>query len=162
MTRVPDPSVVYVRSSEEVAKTTRTNSGLAPFLVHVRVPPSLENKDTLNKVYELGGSEFFTFQQIIETIMDVTHRRRFLVPLSPITLRAMTVFLEGIIPNFPISSFWLDYFAVNRTCAVDSMPRIFGLMPARFTYRLDYLIRKPWYQRLWDSATRGIAALRSR
>jgi len=123
---------------------------------------ALENKDTLNKVYELGGSEFFTFQQIIETIMDVTQRRRFLVPLSPITLRAMTVFLEGIIPNFPISSFWLDYFAVNRTCAVDSMPRIFGLMPARFTYRLDYLVRKPWYQRLWDSVTKGIAALRPR
>jgi hypothetical protein len=25
------------------------------------------------------------------------------------------------------------------------MPRIFGLMPARFSYRLDYLARKPWY-----------------
>ncbi len=123
---------------------------------------ALENKDTLNKVYELGGSEFFTFQQIIETIMDVTHRRRFLVSLSPITLRAMTVFLEGIIPNFPISSFWLDYFAVNRTCAVDSMPRIFGLMPARFTYRLDYLIRRPWYQRLWDGVVERAASLRPR
>lgn len=123
---------------------------------------ALENKDTLNKVYELGGSEFFTLQQIIETIMDVTQRHRFLVSLSPITLRALTVFLEGIIPNFPISSFWLDYFAVNRTCAVDSMPRIFGLLPARFTYRLDYLIRKPWYQRLWKSVNERVASLRPR
>ncbi len=123
---------------------------------------SLEKDETLNKVYELGGSEFFTLQQIIETIMDVTHRRRFLVSLSPITLRAMTVFLEGVIPNFPISSFWLDYFAVNRTCAVDSMPRVFGLMPARFTYRLDYLIRKPWYQRAWNTVTERVAFLRPR
>jgi NADH dehydrogenase len=123
---------------------------------------SLENKETLNKVYDLGGSEFFTLQQIVETIMDVTRRRRYLVTLSPITLRAMTVFLEGVIPNFPISSFWLDYFAVNRTCAVDSMPRIFGLMPARFTYRLDYLIRKPWYQRVWNTVTERVATLRPR
>lgn len=123
---------------------------------------SLENKETLNKVYELGGSEFFTLQQIIETIMDVTRRRRYLLSLSPITLRAMTVFLEGVIPNFPISSFWLDYFAVNRTCAVDSMPRNFGLMPARFTYRLDYLIRKPWYQRVWNTVTERVASLRPR
>lgn len=123
---------------------------------------SLENKETLNKVYELGGSEFFTLQQIIETIMDVTRRRRYLLSLSPITLRAMTVFLEGIIPNFPISSFWLDYFAVNRTCAVDSMPRIFGLMPARFTYRLDYLIRKTWYQRAWNTVAERVASLRPR
>jgi len=123
---------------------------------------SLENEDTLNKVYELGGSEFFTLQQIVENIMETTHRQRFLVPLSPITLRAMTVFLEGIIPNFPISSFWLDYFAVNRTCAVDSMPRIFGLMPARFTYRLDYLIRKSWYQRAWSTVAKRIADFRAR
>ena len=117
---------------------------------------SLEKEDTLNQVYELGGSEFFTLQQIIETIMETTHRKRFLVPLSPITLRALTVFFEGVIPNFPISSFWLDYFAVNRTCAVDSMPRIFGLMPARFTYRLDYLIRKPWYQRAWNAVAERV------
>jgi hypothetical protein len=123
---------------------------------------SLENEDTLNKVYELGGSEFFTLQQIIENIMETTHRQRYLVPLSPITLRAMTVFFEGIFPKFPISSFWLDYFAVNRTCAVDSMPRIFGLMPARFTYRLDYLIRKPWYRRAWSSVAERIPFLRPR
>jgi NADH dehydrogenase len=123
---------------------------------------ALERTDTLNQVYELGGSEFFTLQQVIETIMEATHRRRLLVPLSPLTLRALTVFFEGVIPNFPISSFWLDYFAVNRTCAVDSMPRIFGLMPARFTYRLDYLLRKPWYQRAWDSASGKIRSLRPR
>jgi uncharacterized protein YbjT (DUF2867 family) len=123
---------------------------------------ALERHDTLSQVYELGGSEFFTLQQIIETIMEATHRRRVLVPLSPLTLRALTVFLEGIYPNFPISSFWLDYFAVNRTCAVDSMPRIFGLMPARFTYRLDYLLRKPWYQRAWITVAARIKALRPR
>ncbi|NOT03061.1 MAG: NAD(P)H-binding protein [Anaerolineales bacterium] len=123
---------------------------------------SLQNDDTLNKVYELGGTEFFTLQQIVETIMDATHSRRYLVPLSPITLRAITVFLEGVIPNFPISSFWLDYFAVNRTCAIDSLPRVFGLMPARFSYRLDYLLRKPWYQRAWNNVTERISSLRPR
>jgi len=112
---------------------------------------SLDNENTINQVYEIGGSEFFTLRQVIETIVDVTQKRRYLLEVSPITMRAITVFLEGILPNFPISSLWLDYFAVNRTCAIDSMPRYFGLMPARFTYRLDYLARKPWYRRIWDS-----------
>ena len=123
---------------------------------------SIQNNDTLNKVYELGGTEFFTLQQIVEAIMDATHSRRYLVPLSPLTLRAITVVLEGVIPNVPISSFWLDYFAVNRTCAIDSLPRVFGLMPARFSYRLDYLLRKPWYQRAWNNVTERISALRPR
>lgn len=114
---------------------------------------SLQSEHTINQVYEVGGNEFFTLQQVIEILMDVMHTRRWLVPLSPITLRAMTVFLEGVLPGFPLSSLFLDYFAVNRTAAVDSMPRHFGLMPARFSYRLDYLIRKPWYRQLWSSLT---------
>jgi len=120
---------------------------------------SLENEETIDKVYEIGGSEFFTLQQIIETVMQVTNRRRYLLPLSPITLRALTVLFESFFPNFPISSFWLDYFAVNRTCAVDSMPRIFGLMPARFTYRLDYLVRKTFLQRVWSGISAGASNL---
>jgi NADH dehydrogenase len=120
---------------------------------------SLQNDETINKVYEIGGSEFFTLQQVIETILRVTNRNRLLVPLSPITLRALTVFFENVVPAFPISSFWLDYFAVNRTCAVDSMPRIFGLMPARFTYRLDYLNRRTWLQRAWERMTNMASSL---
>ncbi|MBE7433676.1 MAG: NAD(P)H-binding protein [Anaerolineales bacterium] len=118
---------------------------------------ALQNESTLHQVYEVGGNEFFTIQQVIETIMDVTRRRRYLVPLSPITLRAITVFLENALPRFPISSFFLDYFAVNRTTAVDSMPRYFGLMPARFSYRLEYLKHKRWYERLWSAITERLS-----
>lgn len=118
---------------------------------------ALQNESTLHQVYEVGGNEFFTIQQVIETIMDVTRRRRYLVPLSPITLRAITVFLENALPRFPISSFFLDYFAVNRTTAVDSMPRYFGLMPARFSYRLEYLKHKRWYERLWSAITEHLS-----
>lgn len=121
---------------------------------------ALQNDDTLNQVYEIGGNEFFTLREIVEIIMEVTNNRRFLLPLSPITMRALTVFLEGIMPRFPVSSFWLDYFAVNRTTAVDSMPRHFGLMPARFSYRLDYLIQPPWYRRAWDAVAKRISAVR--
>lgn len=122
---------------------------------------AMQNESTLNQVYEVGGNEFFTLQQIVEIIMDVTHRRRFLVPLSPITLRALTVFLENSLPRFPLSSFFLDYFAVNRTTAVDAMSRHFGLMPARFSYRLEHLIRKPWYRRLWSAVTERVTPSRT-
>src|SRR5690606_20826346 len=60
---------------------------------------ALQNDDTLNQVYEIGGNEFFTLREIVEIIMEVTNNRRFLLPLSPITMRALTVFLEGIMPR---------------------------------------------------------------
>ena len=129
---------------------------------------SLDNEATLNQTYEIGGSEFFTVRQIVETLMQVTHHHRALFELHPVFLRAWIITLETFIPNYPASSFWLDYISINRTCAVDNLPRHFGLMPARFTYRLDYLKRTPWYNRLWswisDRTSQGtrriLAALR--
>jgi uncharacterized protein YbjT (DUF2867 family) len=110
---------------------------------------SLDNPETINHAYDIGGSEYFSLRQIVEIIMDLQHERRWLFALSPTAMRALTVTLESFWPNFPVSSFWLDYVAVNRTCPVDNLPRQFGLMPARFTYRLDYLKRSPWYEATW-------------
>ena len=111
---------------------------------------SLDNAATLNQTYEIGGSEYFTVRQIVEILMQVTHRPRVLFELHPVFMRALIVTLESFVPNYPASSFWLDYISINRTCPVDNLPRIFGLMPARFTYRLDYLKRTPWYSAAWD------------
>ncbi len=110
---------------------------------------SLDNEATINRTYEIGGSEYFTVRQIVETIMQVTRRTRVLFELHPVLLRALIVTLESSMPNFPVSSFWLDYIAVSRTCSVDNLPNAFGLMPARFTYRLDYLKRTPWHSAAW-------------
>ena len=112
---------------------------------------AMENPETINKTYEVGGSEYFTLRQTLETIMNVIGKRRVLVPTPQPSLRALVVTLETFIPRFPASSFWIDYYAVHRTCPVDNLPRTFGLMPARFTYRLDYLAHTSWYARWWKT-----------
>jgi NADH dehydrogenase len=101
-----------------------------------------------NQTYEIGGGEYFTLRHFLEVLMQVTQTRRLLVSLPTPWMRSLLVMLDSFIPNFKVSTYWLDYVAVNRTCPVDNMPRIFGLMPARFGYRLDYLARKPWYSGL--------------
>ena len=111
---------------------------------------ALDNPETINQTYEIGGGEYFTIRQVLETVMSVTHTRRMLLPLSPPYMRTLLVMLDSFVPNFNVSTYWLDYAAVNRTCSVDNLPRTFGLMPARFAYRLDYLVRKPWYSDLMD------------
>ncbi|MGE5249202.1 MAG: NAD(P)H-binding protein [Bacteroidota bacterium] len=117
---------------------------------------SLEAPETSNQTYEVGGSEYFTVRQVIEILMPIIHARRYLVELPIVVLRALVVFLESFVPRYPASSFWVDYISISRTCAADSTARAFGLMPARFTYRLDYLAHKPWWRRLAEavSATR--------
>ena len=117
---------------------------------------ALQNPDMVNETYEIGGGEYFTLRQMLQRIMTVTNTQRILVPLPIPMMRALMVSLDSFIPIFNVSTYWLDYVAVNRTCPVDNMPRIFGLMPARFGYRLDYLARKPWYSNLSERIQKAL------
>jgi uncharacterized protein YbjT (DUF2867 family) len=105
---------------------------------------ALNNPETIDQTYDLGGSEYLSLRQMTEEIMTVTGIRRLLVNWPMQSMRAITIMMESIFPRFPASIFWLDYLAVNRTCPVDTIPRIFGLMPARFSSRLEYLRNNPW------------------
>jgi NADH dehydrogenase len=105
---------------------------------------SLDNEATIGQTYEVGGGEFFTVREVMDIVMNTTRKRRILLPLSMPYLRALTVTAESWYPGFPSSVFWLDYISVNRTCPVDSVPRQFGLLPARFAYRLDHLKSVNW------------------
>jgi uncharacterized protein YbjT (DUF2867 family) len=105
---------------------------------------SLNNPDTAGKTYDLGGTEAFSLQRIVEMVMEASGKRRILVHWPMQSMRAFTIIFESIFPRFPASIFWLDYLAVDRICALDSIPRDFGLMPARFASRLGYLRNIPW------------------
>jgi NADH dehydrogenase len=63
-----------------------------------------------------------------------------MVPVSPAFLRILAVWMEHSMRNFPMSIFWQDYLAADRTCELDTLPRLFGLLPERFGRQLDYLI----------------------
>ena len=110
---------------------------------------ALDDDGTRNMVYELGGPEFLSFKQLVTLIMQKTRMHKRLVPISPPYLRGMTVLLESFLPSLPISVYWLDYLAANRTCALDTIPRFFNLMPARMAQRLAYLEGPNWRRRLW-------------
>lgn len=112
---------------------------------------SMDTPETLNHTFDIGGAEYFPFRQTVEIIQETIGQRRWLLPLGLAYLRVLTVMLETIMPGFPFSTFWVDYFAYNRTCAVDSIPRLFGFLPARFTYRLDHLKGVNWNRQAWQT-----------
>lgn len=115
---------------------------------------ALDDDNTRNQIYELGGPEFLSFRQIVETIMNQVGARRSMAFVPPPYLRALTVILEYVLPSPPMSVYWLDYLATNRTCSLDTIPRLFNLMPSRFSHRLDYLTGRNWRRELWRSVMR--------
>ncbi len=109
---------------------------------------AMENSAVVNETIEIGGPEYLSYAQIVELIMQAIETPRRLVFTRPPYLRALTIFFESIFPGLPVSIYWLEYLAANRTCALDTAPRIFNLMPARLSHRLDHLKGKDW-QRLF-------------
>jgi NADH dehydrogenase len=105
---------------------------------------ALDDPETIDKVIDVGGPEYLTFQEIVRLVMQETGLKRALLHLPPPYVRGLTVTLESMIHNLPTTVYWLDYMAVNRTTALDTMPRAFDLMPSRMSQRLAYLRDQNW------------------
>jgi len=115
---------------------------------------SIDDLETYNRTIDIGGPEYMSFREIIGLVMQETGIRRRLVNLPPPYLRGLTVLLESLFPNLPVSVYWLDYLAVNRTTALDTMPRVFNLMPVRMAHRLAYLHNENWRRSLFRALLR--------
>ncbi len=103
---------------------------------------AMEDSSTARQTYSIGGPEYLSFRNIVEEVKSAAGIRRLLVSISPAYLRTLTLFLEHSFKNVPLSVFWQDYLAADRTCDLDTLPRLFGLMPVRFSHHLDYLSQK--------------------
>ena len=103
---------------------------------------SLDMPGTLNQTIEIGGPEYLSFLEVILQIAQTIKKKRRFVEFNPVQLGWLTQTLESINKNFPPSMFWLDYLAENRTCDLNSMSQYFGIIPARFKQKINYLLEK--------------------
>lgn len=93
----------------------------------------------VDRILSIGGLEAIPFHRIIELLMERIKKRRPIISVSPAYLRSISLWVNQLYPKFPVSIFWLDYLAEDRTTNLDSLPRQFGIMPNRFHLSLDYL-----------------------
>ncbi len=115
---------------------------------------SLEDDLTVNQTYSIGGPEYLSFNHIINSVLEKIKLQRRIVHVFPPYLRAMTVMFESMFPGLPVSVYWIDYLAVNRTTNLDVLPRTFNILPSQFDQRLDHLADTNWRTSLWRSLFR--------
>lgn len=101
---------------------------------------AMEDRRCVNELYSIGGPEFITFRQIVEAVARAAGLRRLIVPVPQSYLRMLTFLYENRSTGIPMGMFWQDYLSADRTCELDTLPRLFGLMPERFYRKLDYLL----------------------
>ena len=102
---------------------------------------ALDEPSTVNQTFQIGGPEYLTFRQVVDEVKAAARIHRLVVPVSPAYMRILSVYMDNTFKDFPLSVFWLDYLAADRTCSLDTLPRLFGLLPMRFNRQLDYLAR---------------------
>jgi uncharacterized protein YbjT (DUF2867 family) len=100
---------------------------------------AMENPTMSGQTLQLGGPEYLTFKQVVEAVAVATRTQRWMLGFPQAYLRMLGVWMEHNTTDFPMPVFWQDYLAADRTCELDTLPRLFGLMPERFAKNLDYL-----------------------
>ncbi|MQC26069.1 MAG: NAD-dependent epimerase/dehydratase family protein [Chloroflexi bacterium] len=118
---------------------------------------ALDEEDSLNALFEVGGPEHLTIRSVAEQVMEAAGLRRTLINVRPSYLRVLVNSAAYLLPRLPISPTWLDYLANSRVTKLNTLPRVFGLMPERFSRRLDHLKDVDWRARiLSDLAARPV------
>lgn len=105
---------------------------------------SLDLEELLNETLEIGGPEFLSLREVIESVASVAGLHRALLSTRPSYLRILVSTLRYFLPRLPISNYWVDYFAVNRIAELDALTKAFGLLPARMLRHLDHLESVDW------------------
>ncbi len=100
---------------------------------------ALDMPATENAIIEVGGPEQLPFLDVMKLIGNQLRKRRQYVAFNSVQMSFLTQMMENMIKGFPTTVFWMDYLAENRTCDLDSMPRHFGINPARLKNKIDYL-----------------------
>lgn len=103
---------------------------------------SLEKKETVNQIYDLGGAIPLTLRQMTERILTAMGTDRMLVPVPVRLLRPVVALAQRILPNPPVTSSLLDLLALDNTVAHNALTESFKLVPIPFAAdELQYLRR---------------------
>lgn len=105
---------------------------------------SLDHEECMNALIEIGGPEHLTLNNILAEISQAIGVRRKIAKVRPSYFRYLASSIRFIFPGLPISNVWVDYLASNRVSSLDEITKVFGIMPSRFSHRLQHLKKKNW------------------
>jgi uncharacterized protein YbjT (DUF2867 family) len=105
---------------------------------------SLESIDSVDDVIEVGGPEYITLKDLLNTVMRVAGLYRYVLPVPPYLLRWIVMVYGIVFPRTLITLQWLDILAASRTARLGNMYERFGIQPRRIEDTLlTYLPHRP-------------------
>jgi uncharacterized protein YbjT (DUF2867 family) len=106
---------------------------------------SLETIDVVDETVEVGGPEYVTLADMLATVMRLTGRYRFIIPVPPYSIRWISGIYSRVLPRALMTPQWMDILAANRTAHLGNVYTYFGIHTRRFEDTLlTYLPHKRW------------------
>lgn len=108
---------------------------------------SIDDPDTIGKEFELGGPEVLTLEEIERRTLKAVGANRMMIPFPMPVLRIIVAFMEGALPNPPVTRSLLELLAVSNVTS-DNAIHQFVPEPRPFTaenaapYMRDFTLRK--------------------
>jgi uncharacterized protein YbjT (DUF2867 family) len=88
-----------------------------------------ENDSSLTGAVALGGSEYATFKEVMQTICEAMSIRRLMVPLPLPVARAQASLMAAILPHPPLTPATLELFSFDNSTDLDAVDRYFDFHP---------------------------------
>jgi uncharacterized protein YbjT (DUF2867 family) len=91
-----------------------------------------EPERTRNKIYTIGGPEYYSFAHLFDELLHVTHQHkpRVYAPTPFVAIGA--VVMEAMLPKPPLTKAAMALFSFDNTTDPDSVEREFGFRPQSF------------------------------
>jgi len=92
-----------------------------------------------DRVYEIGGPEHMTYEDIVLTVKSAIGAHRFLAHVPVRAMLPAAFVMEHVLPNPPVTVDQLHMLEKNNITRLDSVSKAFGFEPQRFADNADYL-----------------------
>ncbi len=92
---------------------------------------SLDDINSIDTTIEVGGPEYITLEDLLNTVMRVTGDYRTIIPTPPYLLRWLTAVYRRLFRRSLVTEQWLDLLATNRAASLGNTITHFGVHPRR-------------------------------
>lgn len=87
----------------------------------------LDDESTIGGVYELGGPEILTYDEMLERIMETIGAGQLTLHVPVPVLRPVVKVVEAVLPNPPVTTSLLQLLAVDNTTPDNAAETVFEL-----------------------------------
>ncbi len=102
---------------------------------------ALDSDRTAGEITEIGGPDFFTYDQLVDTVAETLGVRIAKVHLPMGLVRPVAAMMEALTPSPPVTPQQLKMLKIDNVASLGTVDDVFGFTPRPLAGNMDYVKR---------------------